>query len=201
MFLSFLAKEWKAILIFLMVIVVGCWGYGEYQILRAHYLKPAIPTVIVQPLQETVKVVNTTSAAVVPVAQPGQVVQFVDRGGQIVAVVNGKEYIVPNQTGSSNVELGKNGQLQLTTQAVAKIDMTDIVNQRLNESLAADRAIWQKAEGDQKWELGVGVGYHKEAYIPISVQYNPTHHTGIMAEIHLAGSGIDGGEAQYKIRF
>ena len=54
--------------------------------------------------------------------------QFVERDGKVIAVVNGQEVEVPNQTGQPSVKLGENGELRMTSMTTAKIDVTEMAN-------------------------------------------------------------------------
>ncbi|MBP2639334.1 MAG: hypothetical protein H6Q66_285 [Firmicutes bacterium] len=95
---------------------------------------------ITQPLPVAVDTIDTTAAAVAPSEQEGDVVQFRQMENKIVALVNGREYAVPNLTGSNSVQLGSTGQLQLVHQTTSQIDVTPIVNQMLADKLALEKS-------------------------------------------------------------
>lgn len=73
--------------------------------------------------------------AVQPQSQPGAVVTFVERAGKVIAVIDGKEIEVPNMTGKPTAELGKDGELRITQNMTARIDVTDMVRAQVNEHL------------------------------------------------------------------
>jgi len=95
---------------------------------------------ITQPLPVTVDTADTTAVAVAPSEQEGNVVQFRQTENKIVALVNGREYNVPNLTGNKSVQLGSTGQLQLVHQTTSQIDMTPIVNQMLADKLVLEKS-------------------------------------------------------------
>jgi len=53
---------------------------------------------------------------------------------------------------------------------------------------------------DKRWEIGLGVGYHNEFYLPIEIQKN-FGKRGISVELHLQQDGITGGEVKTVFRF
>jgi len=57
-----------------------------------------------------------------------------------------------------------------------------------------------KINMDKRWEIGLGVGYHNEFYLPIEIQKN-FGKRGISVELHLQQDGITGGEVKTVFRF
>lgn len=58
----------------------------------------------------------------------GAVLQFVERQGKILAIVNDQEVEVPNMSGQPDVKIGENGELRFSTMSTTKIDVTDMAN-------------------------------------------------------------------------
>ncbi|MBP2650015.1 MAG: hypothetical protein H6Q74_840 [Firmicutes bacterium] len=157
---------------------------------------------IITPLPLTTQTAENTQTAVVPITQPGDLVQFREQQSKIVAIVNDKEYEVPNTTGSTQVELGTSGQLEIEHQTTSQIDMTPIVNQLLAEQLNEEHAKWAKEI--KHHGIGVGVGYHDEWYIPIEYQTDYAKNRAISFEIHKdigLNYKIIGGEIKHIWRF
>lgn len=97
--------------------------------------------------------------------------QFVEREGKIIAIIDGKEVEVPNQTGQSEVSLGENGELRLSSVTTARIDVTDMANAQArliaNQELEKQAAVHKKEIDKEKsarkkerlfWIVGAGVG-------------------------------------------
>ena len=140
--MRFIANEWKFIVGMVLIVSILYVGYSEY---REFIAKPSqTPTVAVQPqiVQHTTETIR--EVAIADPSQPGAVLEFVERNGKVIAIVNGQEVEVPNQTGQPNVEIGKNGELKISTTSTAKIDVTDMVRAQVID------AVNKQAEDDKK---------------------------------------------------
>lgn len=104
---------------------------------------PAKPQIVTNTV-ETVREVAVQSPSTA-----GAVLQIVERNGKVIAKVGDQEVEVPNQTGKPDVKLGENGELKVTTEQVARIDVTDMANAQ--GRLIANREIDKmKIDYDQK---------------------------------------------------
>ncbi|WP_371363617.1 hypothetical protein SRRS_44950 [Sporomusa rhizae] len=131
----FLKANWKYLIGLAAVLALLFWGTQEYQQWKQHLLNQAqkaripeaqiitLPPQVIHTNRETVREVTVQ----VPSNQ-GAVLQFVERQGKIIAIVNGQETEVPNLTGKPEVKLGENGELRFSTTSTTKIDVTDMVN-------------------------------------------------------------------------
>ncbi|MBP2644854.1 MAG: hypothetical protein H6Q75_294 [Firmicutes bacterium] len=157
---------------------------------------------ITESMPITTKTDTVTQAVVVPVNLPGDVVQFRERSGKVIAIINDKEYEIPSTTNSTNVELGTNGQLEIQHQTTSQVDVTPLVNQILAAQLNEERAKWAK---DIKHHgIGVGIGYHDEWYIPMEYQADYSKNKAISLEIHKelgTNFNINGGEIKHVWKF
>ena len=139
-------ENWKYFVGLALVLALLFWARQEYQEWKQQQkMVPQVQTVTAPP-----QVIHTTTETVREVAvqapsQPGAVLQFVERDGKVIAVVNGQEVEVPNQTGQPSVKLGENGELRLTSTTTAKIDVTDMANAQArliaNQELAEQKKI------------------------------------------------------------
>ncbi len=77
-------------------------------------------------------------------SQPGAVLSFIEREGKVIAIVNGQEVEVPNQTGQPAIKLGENGELRLSSTTTAKIDVTEMANAQAR--LIANQELEKQAE-------------------------------------------------------
>lgn len=157
------------------VLLVAVAGYVAYQ----HFSLPEpapvpVPEVTTITLPPQVIHTNTETIREVVVqapSQPGAVLQFVEREGKIIAIVNGEEVEVPNQTGQPEVKLGENGELRLSSITTTKIDVTDmataqarlIANQELEKQAAVHKKEMDKEKSARKkertmWIIGTAVG-------------------------------------------
>lgn len=114
---------------------------------------PAITNTVEKIQQLPPQVIHTTTETVREVAvqapsTPGAVLQFIERDGKVIAVIDGKEVEVPNQTGQSSVKLGENGELRISTSQTAKIDVTDMASAQAR--LIANEALEKQAELHKK---------------------------------------------------
>ncbi len=90
----------------------------------------------------------------------GAVLQFVEKQGKVIAIVNGQEVEVPNVTGQPDVKLGENGELRFYTTSTARIDVTEmanaqarlIANQELEQQAAAHKKELDKEKSTRKHE-------------------------------------------------
>ena len=131
----FLKANWKYLIGSAAVLALLFWGTQEYQQWKQHLLNQAqkarIPEAQIITLPPQVIHTNTETVREVAVQTPGNqgaVLQFVERQGKIMAIVNGHETEVPNLTGKPEVKLGENGELRFSTTSTTKIDVTDMVN-------------------------------------------------------------------------
>lgn len=169
---EFLKENWKYLAGLALLLVLLFWLRGEYQEWKQQQkVVPQIQMVTAPP-----QVIHTTTETVREVAvqapsQPGAVLQFVERDGKVIAVVNGQEVEVPNQTGQPSVKLGENGELRLTSMTTAKIDVTEMANAQArliaNQELAEQKKIYDaqlKKEKDARnrerliWTIGTLAG-------------------------------------------
>lgn len=144
---EFLKENWKYIAGLALVLALLFWVRGEYQEWKQQQKSvPQVQTVTAPP-----QVIHTATETVREVAvqapsKPGAVLQFVERDGKVIAVVNGQEVEVPNQTGQPSVKLGENGELRLTSTTTAKIDVTDMANAQArliaNQELAEQKKVY-----------------------------------------------------------
>ena len=81
----------------------------------------SLPPQVIHSTTETVREV-----AVQAPSTPGAVLQFVEKQGKVIAVVNGQEVEVPNFSGQPDVKLGENGELRFSTTTTARIDVTEM---------------------------------------------------------------------------
>lgn len=93
------------------------------------YTKHQKQAPVVQTVAQPPQVIHTSTETIREVAvqvpsTPGSVLQFVEKQGKVIAVVNGQEVEVPNITAKPEVKLGENGELRFSTTSTAKIDVT-----------------------------------------------------------------------------
>jgi hypothetical protein len=151
-----------------------------------HYLFPKVITKEVpsEPIVIKTETKDVTNASVVNPEVQGEVVRFIDRGTSLSAVINGKEYIVPNTTGQSQVKLGENSTLKLEHESQGKLDITPVVNQML----ALERQKWER-ENIKHFEVG-GIVSNKGAAPKIGYE-NYNYKVGIFYTPDFYG--FDGG--------
>ena len=122
-------ENWKYFAGLALVLALLFWVRGEYQEWKQQQKSVpqiqtvAAPTQVIHTNTETIREVAVQASS-----QPGAVLQFVERDGKVIAVVNGQEVEVPNQTGQPSVKLGENGELRMTSTTTAKIDVTEMAN-------------------------------------------------------------------------
>ena len=173
---SFISNNWKYFLGLVVVLVLLFWGRQEYQQWKQHIIDQAqkanTQTVVTLPSQ----VINTKTETIREVAvqvpsQEGAILQFVERQGKVIAIVNGQEVEVPNVSGQTDVKIGENGELRFSTSSTTKIDVTDmanaqarlIANQELEKQAKVYAAEMKKEKSSRQkerigWILGTVAG-------------------------------------------
>jgi hypothetical protein len=174
---SFISNNWKYLVGLTMVLVLLFWGNQEYQQWKQHVIEqaqsavPQIQTITLPP-----QVINTTTETIREVAvqapsQEGAILQFVERQGKVIAIVNGQEVEVPNVSGQPDVKIGENGELRFSTSSTTKIDVTDMANAQArliaNQELEKQAVIYKKELDKEKsarkkerigWIIGTAAG-------------------------------------------
>jgi hypothetical protein len=168
-----LTKRQAAILlgVVLFVLVVGYFAYQHFNQPVPPVPAPEVKTVALPP-----QVIHTNTETIREVvvqapSQPGAVLQFVEREGKIIAIIDGKEVEVPNQTGQPEVKLGENGELRLSSVTTARIDVTEMANAQArliaNQELEKQAAVHKKEIDNEKsarkkertlWIMGTAAG-------------------------------------------
>jgi hypothetical protein len=169
---SFIANSWKYLLGLIVIVAVLWFGWSEWQDYKNKPIPAPTNTVVTLPPQ----VIHTNTETVREVAvqapsQQGAVLTFVERQGKMIAIVNGQEVEVPNQTGQPNVEIGKNGELSISTSQTTKIDVTDmanaqarlIANQELEKQAKINKEAMDKEKASRNkerllWIVGTAAG-------------------------------------------
>ena len=173
---AFISNNWKYILGLVVVLVLLFWGRQEYQQWKQHIIDQAqktnTQTVVTLPPQ----VINTKTETIREVAiqapsQEGAILQFVERQGKVIAIVNGQEVEVPNVSGQPDVKIGENGELRFSTSSTTKIDVTDMANAQArliaNQELEKQAAVYKKEMDKEKsarkrerivWIIGTAAG-------------------------------------------
>lgn len=113
------------------------------------------------PLEVKSETQNQAKYSLVEPEQSGEVTRLVNRDNKIYVVVNSQEYELKG-SGTSQVKLGQNGTVQVTQEVQAKVDLTELFNQRLNAELEKDRLKWavEKEKLDKPNELELGWSNH-----------------------------------------
>jgi hypothetical protein len=152
------------------------FGNAEYKEWKQHIIDQAqkanTQTVVTLPPQ----VINTKTETIREVAvqapsQEGAVLQFVEKQGKVIAIVNGQEVEVPNVSGKPEVKIGENGELRFSTTSTTKIDVTEMANAQArliaNQELEKQAVIHKKELDKEKssckkerigWILGTAAG-------------------------------------------
>lgn len=173
---NFISNNWKYLLGIIMILVLLYFGHQEYKEWKQHIidqaLKSTTQTVVTLPPQ----VINTKTETIREVAvqapsQEGAILQFVERQGKVIAIVNGQEVEVPNVSGQPDVKIGENGELRFSTSSTTKIDVTDmaiaqarlIANQELEKQAKIYNEELKKEKSSRKkerigWILGTAAG-------------------------------------------
>ena len=130
--MAFVKSNWKYILGLAAMLVLLSFGHQEYRDWKQHILQEKqvksadpiiLPPQVIHTTTETIREV-----AVQPPSQEGAILQFIERQGKVIAIVNGQEVEVPNISGQPNVKIGENGELRFSTSTTTKIDVTDMAN-------------------------------------------------------------------------
>ena len=173
---AFIANNWKYFLGLVVVLALLFWGRQEYKEWKQHIIdqtqKSSTQTVVTLPPQ----VINTRTETIREVAvqspsQEGAILQFVERQGKVIAIVNGEEVEVPNVSGQPDIKIGENGELRFSTSSTTKIDVTDmanaqtrlIANQELEKQALVHKKELDKEKSSRKkerigWILGTAAG-------------------------------------------
>jgi hypothetical protein len=135
------------------VVMAFHWASDKF---RAPPVAPAVtPALQVQP-----QVIHTTTETVrevaVQAAPKGNIFQFTEREGKQFVVIDGKEYHLAVQDGKKGVKIGENGQIVMTTETVAKVDVTDMVRAQVNDKLAIQSAEL-KRKYVKNWTVGAEI--------------------------------------------
>ncbi|WP_371366332.1 hypothetical protein SRRS_07370 [Sporomusa rhizae] len=178
---EFVKNNWKYLLGLAVLLALLFFARQEYLQWKQHIIDQAqrqeapqtqtitLPPQVIHTNTETIREV-----AVQAPSQPGAVLSFVERQGKVIAVVNGKEIEVPNQTGQPAVKLGENGELRMSQTTTARIDVTDmanaqarlIANQELEKQAVVHKKEMDKEKAARKKErLGWIVGSAAGAYL------------------------------------
>jgi CRISPR/Cas system-associated endonuclease Cas1 len=96
------------------------------------------------PMKVNIDMTGMTTAAVIPAEKPGVIVQFVDKGDKIVAVIDGQEIDVPAPAGKPKAKLGEDGTLQIATSRSVTLDVTAELNARLKAEREIDRLNFER---------------------------------------------------------
>ena len=147
--MNFIKANWKYLAGLALVLVLLFWARQEYQEWKQQKQTQPVPQIQTVTLPPQVIHTNTETVREVAVQAPsqaGSVLQFIEREGKVIAVVNGQEVEVPNQTDQPNVKLGENGELRLTSTTTTKIDVTDMANAQArliaNQELAEQKKVY-----------------------------------------------------------
>ena len=174
--MTFIKSNWKYIVGLVLVLALLFWGRQEYQQWKQHIVEQAqqgnTQTVVTLPPQ----IINTKTETIREVAiqtpsQEGAILQFVERKGKVIAIVNGQEVEVPNVSGQPDVKIGENGELRFSTSSTTIIDVTDMANAQArliaNQELEKQAKIYNEEMNKEKssrkkerigWILGTAAG-------------------------------------------
>jgi hypothetical protein len=174
--MEFAKNNWKYLLGLAMLLALLCFGHQEYQDWRQHIqqqakFKPAADPIILPPQIINTKTETIREVAVQAPSQEGAILQFVERQGKVIAIVNGQEVEVPNVSGQPDIKIGENGELRFSTSTTTKIDVTDmanaqarlIANQELEKQAKIHNEEMKKEKSSRKkerigWILGTAAG-------------------------------------------
>jgi len=101
---SFIASNWKCFLGLVVVLALLFWVRQEYQQWKQHIIDQAqktnAQTVVTLPPQViNTKIETIREVAVQAPSQEGVILQFVERHGKVIAIVNGQEVEVSDVSG------------------------------------------------------------------------------------------------------
>ena len=131
------------------VVMAYHWAADKF---RAPPAKLDPPALIVQPQKVETKTEIIREVSVQP-APKGNIFQFTEREGKQFVVIDGKEYQLAVPEGKKGVKIGENGQIVMTTETVAKVDVTDMVRAQVNDKLAIQSAELKKKYA-KNWTVG-----------------------------------------------
>jgi len=170
---TFIRNNWKYIIGAVVVAVLFYFARAEYQEWKQHIKDQAAKPAVIAPIPQIINTKTETirEVAVQAPSTPGAVLQFVEKQGKVIAVVNGQEVEVPNITGQPDIKLGENGELRFSTTSTARIDVTDmanaqarlIANQELEKQAAVHKKELDKEKSARKherirWIIGTAAG-------------------------------------------
>jgi len=139
----------------LLLAIIGGVGWLWYNKQKPAPAVVLTPATVVQP-----QVIHTSTETVrevtVQAAPKGNIFQFTEREGKQFVVIEGKEYQLAVQGGKPNVKIGENGEIKMTTETVAKIDVTDMVRAQVNDKLAIQSAELKK-KYQKDWSAGLEI--------------------------------------------
>ena len=173
---TFISNNWKYLLGLALLLALFYFGNSEYKDWKQHVIDQAqktnTQTVVTLPPQ----VINTKTetireVAVLAPSQEGAILQFVEKQGKVIAIVNGQEVEVPNVSGQPDVKIGENGELNFSTSSTTRIDVTDmanaqarlIANQELEKQAKINAEEMKKEKSSRKkerigWIVGTAAG-------------------------------------------
>ncbi|MDF2636826.1 MAG: hypothetical protein K0R78_3700 [Pelosinus sp.] len=172
---SFISNNWKYLIGLVVLLAMLYFANGEYKEWKQHIIqqsqvKPVNP-IVLPPQVINTKTETIREVAVQAPSQEGAILQFIERQGKVIAIVNGKEVEVPNVSGQPDVKIGENGELRFSTYSTTKIDVTDmanaqarlIANQELEKQAKIHNEEMKKEKASRKkerivWILGTAAG-------------------------------------------
>lgn len=150
--------NWRTIVSF----ILGCIVGGSI----LYYFFPRIETQVsyeqIPPIEIKGETQTQTEYVMVQPEQPGEVTRLINRDNKVYVVVSGQEYELKSSSEAQAVTLGENGTVQVTQQVQAKVDLSELFNQRLHAELEKERLKWalEKTKLDKPNELELGWSNH-----------------------------------------
>jgi hypothetical protein len=126
---AFAKENWRFIIYGAVALLIAYFIYGEYQEWKQQKqasvppIQVTVPPQVIHTNTETIREISVQAPS-----SPGAVLQFVEKQGKVIAIVNGQEVEVPNLSGKPEVSLGDTGELRLISTTTARIDVTDMAN-------------------------------------------------------------------------
>ncbi|WP_312335072.1 hypothetical protein [Anaerospora hongkongensis] len=152
---AFIKANWRFIIYGGVVLLIAYFIRGEYLEWKQQKqvsippIQVAVPPQVIHTNTETVREITVQAPST-----PGAVLQFVEKEGKVIAIVNGQEVEVPNLTGKPEVALGDTGELRLTSTTTTRIDVTDMANAQArliaNQELEKQAAVYKKGIDKEK---------------------------------------------------
>ena len=173
---TFISNNWKYFLGLAILLALFYFGNAEYKEWKQHIIDQAQktntqPVVTLPPQVINTKTETIREVAVQAPSQEGAILQFVEKQGKVIAIVNGQEVEVPNVSGQPDVKIGENGELRFSTSSTTKIDVTDMANaqarlmanQELENQAKINAEEMKKEKSSRKkerigWILGTAAG-------------------------------------------